>query len=70
MSKKWTKLPRGMTWKQINFDRRERIRKMRFVDGLKHGDNLVTIDFETMTHDGTNFNITAIGSKDFVVTYP
>lgn len=59
-----------MSWKQINIDRRELLRKTKFVNGLKHGDEQITIDFETMTHDGTNFNISMTGSKDFVVTYP
>jgi len=61
--KKYTILPRGMTWDQVNETIREKQRKEVFVDKLKNGED----EFIPFSHDGTDFGISHSTTHDFKV---
>jgi hypothetical protein len=58
VSKKWTKLPRGVTWKQVNESRRRR----KFLETLKHPKQ----KYVELTHDGTDFTFDYGGTATVV----
>jgi len=62
MSKKYTKLPRGMTWDDVN----KKIRKQAFLDNLKHPKKKHYYDTVELTHDGTDFTIKGTGTDFWV----
>jgi len=61
--KKYTRLPRGMTWDHVNEIFRERRRKAAFVDKLKNGED----EYMSFSHDGTDFSMSDSTTRDFKI---
>ena len=63
--KKYTKLPRGMTWERVREISKERKKKETFIDRLKNGND----EYVKFRHNGTSFTINCTQTRDFHVTY-
>ena len=66
MSKKWSKLPRGVTQEDVNATMRAARDRRNFLGTLKTPREN---KWGVLTHDGTNFTVNATGTNDFWVSY-
>ena len=66
MSKRWTKLPRGVTWADVNTTMRAARDRRNFLGTLKTPKQ---VEFAKFTHDGTDFTVNTTKTNDFWVSY-